>query len=124
MIEPVVRIRIELQELEAKIWRRVDVPLSATLAALHDVIQVMMGWTDSHLREFVVGDRIYGVQFRRPAEGAGRGVVRGLGGSVVGSADTAWLHIDRRKPPLENLGHTLIFAKSQISDVHPSTQCA
>ena len=84
MIEPVVCIRIELQELKAKIWRRVDVPLSATLAALHDVIQLTMGWTDSHLREFVVGDRIYGVQFRRPAEGAGRGVVRGLGGSVSG----------------------------------------
>ena len=61
MIEPIARIRIELQDLEAKIWRRVDVPLSATLAALHDVIQVTMGWTDSHLHEFVVGGRVYGV---------------------------------------------------------------
>ena len=31
MIEPIARIRIELQEIEPKIWRRVDVPLSATL---------------------------------------------------------------------------------------------
>ena len=61
MIEPIARVRIELQDLDAKIWRRVDVPLSATLAALHDVIQVTMGWTDSHLHEFVVGDRVYGV---------------------------------------------------------------
>ena len=61
MIEPIARIRIELQDLEAKIWRRVDVPHSATLAALHDAIQVTMGWTDSHLHEFVVGDRVYGV---------------------------------------------------------------
>jgi hypothetical protein len=59
MIEPIARIRIELQEIEPKIWRRVDVPLSATLIALHDIIQVTMGWKDAHLFEFVVGDKIY-----------------------------------------------------------------
>ena len=31
MIEPIARIRIELQDIEPKIWRRVHVPLSATL---------------------------------------------------------------------------------------------
>jgi len=60
MIEPIARIRIELQEIEPKIWRRVDVPLSATLFALHDIIQVAMGWKDAHLFEFVVGDKVYG----------------------------------------------------------------
>ena len=38
----------------------VDVPLSATLLALHDIIQIAVGWTDSHLFEFVVGERVYG----------------------------------------------------------------
>ena len=61
MIEPVARLRIELQGLEPKIWRRVDVPLSTTLAALHDIIQVAFRWTDSHLHEFLVGQRVYGV---------------------------------------------------------------
>ena len=61
MIEPVARIRIELQDLEPKIWRRVDVPLSSTLAALHDIIQVSFHWLDYHLYEFVVGERVYGV---------------------------------------------------------------
>ena len=61
MIEPVARIRIVLQDLEAKIWRRVDVPLSSTLAALHDIIQVSFHWQDYHLYEFVVGERVYGV---------------------------------------------------------------
>ena len=60
MIEPIARIRIELQDIEPKIWRRVDVPLSATLIALHDIIQVAMGWKDAHLFEFVVGDKVYG----------------------------------------------------------------
>ena len=60
MIEPIARIRIELQEIEPKIWRRVDVPLSSTLLALHDFIQFAFRWTDSHLFEFEIGDRRYG----------------------------------------------------------------
>ena len=47
MIEPVARIRIELQILEPKIWRRVGVPLSSTLTALHDIILVAFRWIDS-----------------------------------------------------------------------------
>ena len=60
MIEPVARIRIELQDLEPKIWRRIDVPLSSTLAAHHDIIQVSFRWQGYHLHEFVVGERVYG----------------------------------------------------------------
>ena len=60
MIEPVARLMIELQEIEPRLWRRVDVPLSSTLLALHDIIQVVVGWTDSHLFEFVIGERVYG----------------------------------------------------------------
>ena len=48
MIEPVARIRIELQDLEPKIWRRIDVPLSSTLAALNDIIQVPEGARQTH----------------------------------------------------------------------------
>ena len=61
MMEAVARIRIELRDLEPKIWRRVDVPLSSTLEALHQVIQASFRWQDYHWYEFVVGDRIYGV---------------------------------------------------------------
>ena len=58
MIETIARVRIELREIEPTVWRRVDVPLTSTLLALHDIIQVTVGWTDSHLFEFVVDDRI------------------------------------------------------------------
>lgn len=61
MIEPVARLRIELQDIEPKIWRRVDVPLSCTLLALHDIIQVLFRWHDAHLFEFRIGEKIYGV---------------------------------------------------------------
>ena len=60
MIEPIARVRIELQDIEPRIWRRVDVPLSSTLLALHDFIQFAFRWTDSHLFEFEIGDRRYG----------------------------------------------------------------
>ena len=60
MIEPIARIRIELRSVEPHVWWRAAVPLSCTLLALHDIIQIAMGWTDSHLFEFQVGDRLYG----------------------------------------------------------------
>jgi hypothetical protein len=60
MIEPVARLRITLQDIEPAIWRRVDMPVSATLFTLHTVIQAVMRWQDAHLFEFVVGDRVYG----------------------------------------------------------------
>jgi len=61
MIEPIARVRIELEGTDPLVWRELDLPLSTTLAALHDIIQVVMGWWDYHLHEFVIGDRIYGV---------------------------------------------------------------
>jgi len=60
MNEPVVRIRIELEGTDPQVWRSVDVPLSSTLIALHDIIQVTMRWQGAHMFEFVVGDQVYG----------------------------------------------------------------
>ncbi|MCE2491884.1 MAG: hypothetical protein J4F40_04665 [Alphaproteobacteria bacterium] len=42
MSERIARLRIELQELEPRIWRRIDMPLSATLETLHEAIQMTM----------------------------------------------------------------------------------
>ena len=58
--ERIARLRIELQELEPKIWRWIDMPLSTTLEALHEAIQMTMGWTFSHLWEFEIDGRSYG----------------------------------------------------------------
>ncbi|MDX8407837.1 MAG: plasmid pRiA4b ORF-3 family protein [Mariprofundaceae bacterium] len=41
------------------IWRSFVVPASITLERLHDVIQIVMGWTDSHLHEFTIGKKRY-----------------------------------------------------------------
>jgi hypothetical protein len=58
--DQIARLRISLEESEPEIWRRVEVPLSASLKALHDVIQAAMGWEDAHLWEFEAAGRVYG----------------------------------------------------------------
>jgi hypothetical protein len=58
--DQIARLRISLEESQPEIWRRVEVPLSASLKALHDVIQAAMGWEDAHLWEFEAAGRVYG----------------------------------------------------------------
>lgn len=53
------QLKIQLLDIEPVIWRRFVVPASITLDRLHDVIQIVMGWTDSHLHEFTIGNKRY-----------------------------------------------------------------
>jgi hypothetical protein len=55
----VYELKLELLEIEPSIWRRLLVCDSLTLAQLHDVIQAAMGWTNSHLHEFIAGEHSY-----------------------------------------------------------------
>ena len=59
--ETVARLHIVLNDIEPAIWRRVDVPVTASLKMLHDVVQAAMGWENSHLWHFEAGDRRYGL---------------------------------------------------------------
>lgn len=56
-----LQLRIELADLKPAIWRRVVMPDTISLVKLHQVIQASMGWTDSHLHEFDIAGRRYGV---------------------------------------------------------------
>src|SRR5438552_7123636 len=42
-------LRVVLDDIKPQIWRRLIVPAAITLDRLHDVLQVAMGWTDTHL---------------------------------------------------------------------------
>jgi hypothetical protein len=57
----IMRVRIKLQQVSPPVWRCVELPSTATLAQLHRVVQVAMGWTDSHLHCFRQGDAVYGI---------------------------------------------------------------
>ena len=45
---------IRLAEIEPAIWRRIVAPGQLTLHQLHHILQVTMGWTHSHLHQFIV----------------------------------------------------------------------
>ena len=59
----VFALRITLLDHRPEIWRRVLVPGSLRLDKLHMVFQEAMGWTNSHLHQFRIGDALYGMHF-------------------------------------------------------------
>jgi hypothetical protein len=54
------QLKITLTGIRPPIWRRLQVSSTINLRRLHDVIQAAMGWTQSHLYQFEVGDVQYG----------------------------------------------------------------
>ena len=53
------RLRITLADVEPPVWRVVEVA-DCSLGELHDVIQVAMGWQNSHMHQFVLNGKYYG----------------------------------------------------------------
>lgn len=60
-VDRIARVKIELDDWQPAIWRRVEVPLTATLKALHDVIQAAMPFEDCHLFEFRADGKRYAI---------------------------------------------------------------
>lgn len=54
-------LKVSLQEVRPPIWRRIRVAGDLTLRELHHVLQIALGWTDSHLHEFEIGGKRYGM---------------------------------------------------------------
>src|SRR5262245_55379682 len=52
---PIYQIKVTLKESKPSIWRRIQVRSDATLGELHAIIQMAMGWANSHLHHFIVG---------------------------------------------------------------------
>ncbi len=48
-------LKVTLQHTDPPVWRRLVLPGDLTLDDAHDVLQVAMGWTDSHLHRFFAG---------------------------------------------------------------------
>jgi len=58
--DAIYRLKVSLRGIRPPIWRRFQVPADMTLRKLHDCLQEVMGWTDSHLHQFEAGGVIYG----------------------------------------------------------------
>lgn len=77
-------VRIDLLDVEPAIWRRLELASDLTLADVHHVLQASMGWSDSHLHQFIQGtDRdhrvnpfVTDVEVEQGGEGVREGDVR------------------------------------------------
>lgn len=59
--EKTYQIKVTLVDSKPPIWRRLLVSSTIKLDKLHHIFQKAMGWTDSHLHQFQVGNQFFGV---------------------------------------------------------------
>ncbi|MEN6618821.1 MAG: plasmid pRiA4b ORF-3 family protein [Rikenellaceae bacterium] len=64
MKKSIYQIQIALKGSKPKIWRRILVPSDLLLPDLHKIIQTTMGWTNSHLHQFIKDRTFYTVKMR------------------------------------------------------------
>jgi Plasmid pRiA4b ORF-3-like protein len=57
----IYELYVELEDIEPLIWRRLLVPTTIRLPELHDLLQLAMGWTNSHLHSFMIGKKSFGM---------------------------------------------------------------
>ncbi|WP_345428988.1 plasmid pRiA4b ORF-3 family protein, partial [Pseudonocardia xishanensis] len=57
----IFELEIVLAGVRPSVRRRVQVPGEIDLAVLHEVVQSAVGWTNSHLHEFEIAGRRYGM---------------------------------------------------------------
>src|SRR5271155_865849 len=59
--QSVFRLRVQLNHLNPVIWRRILVPGAVRLPKFSQMLLASMGWTNSHLHQFRVGQKLYGM---------------------------------------------------------------
>jgi len=60
-LRSIYQLKVTLKYAQPPIWRRLHILSTDTLEDLHIALQIVMGWTDSHLHEFSKGRERYGV---------------------------------------------------------------
>jgi hypothetical protein len=58
-LSDIYQIKITLRDSKPTIWRRLLISSETTLTKLHQIIQIAMGWTDSHLHMFTIAGERY-----------------------------------------------------------------
>ncbi|MEC5317840.1 plasmid pRiA4b ORF-3 family protein [Brenneria populi subsp. brevivirga] len=70
------QLKVSLIGTTPTIWRQFVVPASITLDRLHDVLQIVMGWEDSHLHEFSFSKKRFTEQPEDNSQGEEEGLYR------------------------------------------------
>ena len=55
------QLKVQLKGIRPPIWRRFLISNTSTLEDFHHTIQIVMGWTNSHLHQFTSGKSRYGM---------------------------------------------------------------
>jgi hypothetical protein len=64
----IARLKVEIEEVEPAVIRRLEVPLDIRLDQLNVVLQVAIGWQNCHPFEFRHGETVYGLVSREATE--------------------------------------------------------
>ena|SRR5215813_2266896 len=59
----VYQLKITLRGISPLIWRRLLVRAETSLAELHDILQLVLGWTNNHLHRFIIHGKEYGIAY-------------------------------------------------------------
>lgn len=59
-LRSVYQLKVTLKYLRPPIWRRFLIASTANLSELHTTLQIVMGWTNSHLHDFIMDNVQYG----------------------------------------------------------------
>ncbi len=57
----VYQLKVVLLGISPMTWRRLLIHGDSTIADLHYILQIVMGWTDSHLHQFTIHGKRYGI---------------------------------------------------------------
>jgi hypothetical protein len=57
----VYQMKVHLIDISPMIWRRFQVSGDSTLSDFHYILQLVMGWSNTHLNQFIIHGKRYGV---------------------------------------------------------------
>lgn len=60
-LRSIYQLKVTLLGVSPPIWRRLQIASTDSLEDVHVALQIVMGWTNSHLHEFVCGHDRYGI---------------------------------------------------------------
>lgn len=56
----IYQVHVSLLEIDPAVWRRIELSSQTTLKQFHRVLQIVMGWEDRHLHEYIIEGQRYG----------------------------------------------------------------
>jgi hypothetical protein len=68
---PIYQLKVTLTRSRPPIWRRILIASDADLGLFHYILQDVMGWTDSHLHQFIAGGVMYSTPYDEFADEIG-----------------------------------------------------